>query len=258
MIVLEGLSITFGEDLPLLRDVNLAVRRGETFVVVGPSGVGKSVLLKTIAGLITPTKGRVLIDGANLHQLKKSEQAAVMMKMGMLFQKNALFDSLTVSENLAFPLREATGLSENEIQEKIAVFLKHVGLSHAAELMPNEISGGMQKRLGVARALILNPQIILYDDPTAGLDPITSRMIIELITRLNKEFGTTVLAITNEMNRAYQMADRIGVILDGELLITGNVEETKKFPDPRVQDFILGRFKDEIVSFATGPEATWL
>jgi phospholipid/cholesterol/gamma-HCH transport system ATP-binding protein len=244
MIILDGVGVSFNKSEPLLSNVNLAVRRGETFVLVGSSGSGKSVLLKTIAGLIRPTSGNVRIDNLDLYHSPRKERAKVMERMGMLFQKNALFDSFTVSENLEFPLREVGGHSESEIKEKAKTFLGYVGLSHAAQLYPDEISGGMQKRVGIARALILNPEIILYDDPTAGLDPITSRIIVDLIIRLNKEFGTTVVAITNDMNRAYQMATRMGMILEGSLLVTGTVEETKNYKDERVQNFIHGVFKE--------------
>jgi phospholipid/cholesterol/gamma-HCH transport system ATP-binding protein len=244
MIELNGVGITFSSGAPLLSNVNLAVRRGETFVVIGPSGVGKSVLLKTVAGLIKPTSGQVLIEGKDLNRISRRERASVMQKMGMLFQKNALFDSFTVSENLAFPLREVGGYTEDQIEERVKTFLGYVGLNHAAALYPDEISGGMQKRVGIARALILNPQIILYDDPTAGLDPITSKIIIDLIIRLNKEFSTTVISITNDMNRAYQMASQIGMIIDNSLLVMGDVEQTKKFHDQRVQNFIQGVFEE--------------
>jgi phospholipid/cholesterol/gamma-HCH transport system ATP-binding protein len=261
MIQFEDVSVSFSKRAPLLHDVNLTLRRGETFVVIGSSGVGKSVLLKTAAGLIAPEKGRVLIDGESLYQVSRRQQAVLMYKMGMLFQKNALFDSLTVRDNLAFPLREVSKLPEDKIQEKVMEFLGYVGLSHAADLMPSEISGGMQKRVGVARALILNPKMILYDDPTAGLDPITSRLIIDLIIKLNREFGTTVMAITNEMNRAYQLGGekgRMGMILDGTLLVTGTVEETKNHPDKRVQDFINGRYKEGVIDFQHSHEVSWL
>ena len=159
----------------------------------------------------------------------------------MLFQKNALFDSLTCAENIAFPLREVTSATEEEIQKKVKYYLDAVGIPHAAERFPDEISGGMQKRLGIARALALDPDIIFYDDPTAGLDPITSRKIIELIMATQQERSATVVAITNDMNRAYQMADRIGFVFDNDFVITGNPEETKSFQDERVQQFILGQ-----------------
>jgi phospholipid/cholesterol/gamma-HCH transport system ATP-binding protein len=205
-------------------------------------------LLKLVAGLVEPQRGRVLIGGKDFRRISRKERAAVMRSMGMLFQKNALFDSLTVGENLAFPLRETTGLKEPEIQEKVREFLAYVELSHARDLFPDEISGGMQKRVGIARALILNPEIILYDDPTAGLDPITSRVIIELIIRLNRQFKTTVLAVTNDMNRAYQMADQIGMVVDHTVILTGDVEATQRNPDPRVQQFIHGALEGPLTA----------
>ncbi|MDZ4676439.1 MAG: ABC transporter ATP-binding protein [Oligoflexia bacterium] len=244
MIKMQNVSVSFSQNDELLCNVNLAVRRGETFVVIGPSGEGKSVLIKTVAGLITPQTGQVLLDGNDLQKVSRTQRAQITQRMGMLFQKNALFDSFTVGDNLAFPLRETTKLNESEIQEKVKKFLEAVGLSSSIDLYPDEISGGMQKRVGIARALILNPEIILYDDPTAGLDPITSKLIIELIIKLNKEFGTTVIAITNDMNRAFQMADRIGILLDKTLFITGTVEETKHHKNPRVQKFIRGELDE--------------
>ena len=163
-----------------------------------------------------------------------------MRRMGMLFQKNALFDSLTVLENICFPLRELTDLSEAEIVSKARVFLEAVGLEQAGDRYPDEISGGMQKRLGIARALALEPEIIFYDDPTAGLDPITSRKIIDLILDLKKKRGSTVVAITNEMARAYQMADTIAMVVEQTVIETGSVEETKRSSESRVKQFIRG------------------
>lgn len=228
------------EGRDVLRAVNLRIEEGESFVLIGPSGQGKTVLLKTLAGLIEPQEGAALVKNRNWKTLAGAQRLEILKTMGMLFQKNALFDSLTCGENIAFPLRETTDQSESSIREKVERFLEAVGIPHARDLYPDEISGGMQKRLGIARALALRPGIILYDDPTAGLDPITSRKIIELILQLRKEDGATVVAITNDMNRAYQMADRIGMVVDGELLITGSPDETKRHPDPRVRQFIHG------------------
>ncbi len=236
---LQDVSIDFG-DGPLLKRVNLQVHNGESVVLIGPSGFGKSVVLKLFAGLIRPTEGRVLVDGQDINALKPIQQARLLLKMGMLFQKNALFDSLTVGENIAFPLREKTAQSEDEIQERISFFLEAVGIPHARDLYPDEISGGMQKRLGIARALALNPQIVLYDDPTAGLDPITSRRIVDLILQLKKEQKSTVVAVTNDMARAYQLADRIVMVVDGELIVTGDKEQTLNHKDRRVAQFIRG------------------
>jgi phospholipid/cholesterol/gamma-HCH transport system ATP-binding protein len=239
MIEVKDVSISF-KDLQVLDGISLSVQTGESFVLVGPSGQGKSVLLKLLGGILTPTKGEVLIDGQNLNAIAAKDRNALLKRMGMLFQKNALFDSLTVGENIAFPLAELTDLSRPQREEKVDYFLKEVGLSDAKGLFPDEMSGGMQKRLGIARALALDPEIIFYDDPTAGLDPITSRMIIQLILRLQEERSSTVIAITNDMNRAYQLADRIGVIVDQKLIVTGTEEETKKHTDPRVHQFIRG------------------
>lgn len=224
----------------ILRGVHLEIVEGECFVLIGPSGQGKTVLLKTLAGLIEPQEGEVLVKNKNWRTLAGAQRLGLLKSMGMLFQKNALFDSLTCGENIAFPLRETTEQSESSIETNVTKFLEAVGLPQARDLYPDEISGGMQKRLGIARALALRPEIILYDDPTAGLDPITSRKIIELILQLRREDKSTVVAITNDMNRAYQMADRIGMVVDSELLITGTPEETKWHPDPRVRQFIHG------------------
>ncbi len=240
MIELKNISHSYDGKTMLLENVNLAMRRGEDFVLIGPSGLGKSTLLKIMSGLIKPERGRVLIDEKDLYGVSHEVKVQLMNKIGMLFQKNALFDSLTVGENLAFPLREASAYSDAEISSRVKEYLAAVGLTEAEDLFPDEISGGMQKRVGIARALVLSPEIIFYDDPTAGLDPITSRMIVELILKLNK--SATTFTITNDMNRAFQIADRIGIMMGGEFIVTGSVEETKKFKDQRIQDFINGEF----------------
>lgn len=236
---LQGVEVVFGLQT-ILKDISVEVPRGEVLVLMGPSGQGKTTLLKAMAGLITPRNGKVFINGQDWSTLGDNERFETLKKLGMLFQKNALFDSLTCGENIAFPLRETTNLSSEEIQKNVDEFLEAVGISHAKNLYPDEISGGMQKRLGIARALALSPEIIFYDDPTAGLDPITSRKIVELILELQKKNNSTVVAITNDVNRAYQLAHRIALVVDQELVITGTPEQTKTHPDPRVQQFIRG------------------
>lgn len=238
-IEIQNVGMSFGSEV-VLEDISLQILKGEKLVLMGPSGEGKSLLLKIMAGILTPTKGRVMVQGKELSTLSIKEREKLVHKMGMLFQKNALFDSLTVGENIAFPLRETTDLSENEISERVDFFLEGVAIPHAKDLFPDEISGGMQKRLGIARALALKPEIVFYDDPTAGLDPITSRRIIDLILQLQQENNATVVTITNDMNRAFQMADRMAMVVDQSIIITGNVEETQKFDDQRVQQFIYG------------------
>lgn len=249
LIEVQNLSIQFDEE-PLLQALHLAVDKGEVFVLIGPSGHGKSVFLKCLGGILPPSAGRVMVEGESLYDLPESKRAVVMRQMGMLFQKNALFDSLTVAENIAFPLREVGDCDEAEIKKRIDFFLEAVAIPHARDLFPHEISGGMQKRLGIARALALYPEIIFYDDPTAGLDPTTSRKIIQLIMELQKQQNSTVIAITNDMGRAYQMADRIGMIVDGELIVTGNVNETKAHKDPRVHQFITGNLEGPLTEAA--------
>lgn len=239
MIELRDVVMKF-DDMILLENINFTIAKGETLVLIGPSGRGKSTLLKLMAGILSPTAGEIRIDGINLVTARSKERTRLLRRMGMLFQKNALFDSLTCADNIAFPLRETTDLSEEEISKKVLFFLDAVGISHAKDLFPVEISGGMQKRLGIARALALNPEIIYYDDPTAGLDPITSRTIIQLILKLKEERDSTVVAITNDMNRAYQMADRIAMVVDKSVIVTGSPDETIKNKDPRVFQFVRG------------------
>jgi phospholipid/cholesterol/gamma-HCH transport system ATP-binding protein len=238
-IELRNVSIQF-DDEHILKNINLSVAKGEKIVLIGPSGEGKSVILKLIGGILKPNSGHVLINGTDIHGVSTKEKDKVIKKMGMLFQKNALFDSLTCGENIAFPLREVLGLPEDLIEKKVEHYLNAVAIPKAKDLFPDEISGGMQKRLGIARALALDPEIILYDDPTAGLDPITSRMIINLISDLQHTNNSTLVAITNDMMRAYQLADRIGMVVDRTLIVTGNETQTKNFSDPRVKQFIKG------------------
>lgn len=246
VIELQNISVDFEREI-ILKQVNLQIHKGESLVIVGPSGQGKSVLLKTMAGLIKPSQGTLFLGGKDWLSLDRKWQKQILQKMGVLFQKNALFDSLTVSENIAFPLRENSDLSDAEIAKKVEYFLEAVGILHAKNLFPDEISGGMQKRLGIARALALGPELVFYDDPTAGLDPITSRKIIDLIKSLRAQNNSTVVAITNDMNRAYQLADRIVMVVDKSVIITGTPEQTKNHPDPRVHQFVRGELQGPLV-----------
>jgi phospholipid/cholesterol/gamma-HCH transport system ATP-binding protein len=249
IIDLQNVTVSFGSET-ILSHINLKIHQGERVAVIGPSGQGKSVLLKTIAGLITPTEGKVLIEEKEWHLLDRKSRKVLLAKLGMLFQKNALFDSLTCGENIAFPLREVSDLSEEEIEAKVVFFLNAVAIPHAKDLFPDEISGGMQKRLGIARALALDPKIIFYDDPTAGLDPITSRKIIDLVCDLQKKNNSTFIAVTNDMNRAYQMADRVLMVVDKELIDAGSPNEIKVHKDLRIHQFIRGELKGPLTVLA--------
>ena len=224
MIDLRGIGKRFGERW-IFRDVSFHVKPEESLVLMGPSGSGKSVLLKTIAGLLKPDTGIVQLDDENI---------------GMLFQKNALFDSLTVEENLLFPLGEKKKLKHLAAKEIAKKFLKAVGLDGCQNLFPDEISGGMQKRLGIARALVVEPKIILYDEPTAGLDPITSRVIAELILNLRKQVGSTLLTVTNDVRRAYQLGDRISLLARERYIEGGTPEQIIHTDSPEIRQFIFG------------------
>ncbi len=249
LIELKSVNMSF-DDTPIFKQIDVELFKDETLVLIGPSGQGKTVLLKMMCGLLEPTSGEVYFQGKAAHELRAAEKASLLRSIGVLFQKNALFDSLSVGDNIAFPLRETTDKSEKEIDADVDKYLEAVGLSHAKSLFPDEISGGMQKRLGIARALALEPKIVFYDDPTAGLDPITSRSIVALILNLKKQFGSTVVSITNDMNRAYQMADRIGMVTQGEYILTGTPTETKSHLDPRVQQFIHGQINGPLTTEA--------
>lgn len=242
-IELQGVSLEIAGE-SLLRDIHLAVGRGEILVIMGPSGEGKSLLLKIIAGLLEATEGRVLVHGRSRAELTTAERKKMGRETGMLFQRNALFDSLTSLENVSFPQIETLGHSQEESDKLSHQLLKAVGLDEAAARYPSEISGGMQKRLGIARALALAPDLILYDDPTAGLDPITSRKIIRLIQDLQKRDQSTVVLVTNEIARAFQIADRMAFVFNGELVVTGSVEQTRTHQDPRVSRFLRGQAPD--------------
>ncbi len=209
----------------IFRNLSLEIGNGQSIVLIGPSGGGKSTLLKIIAGLIVPDEGRVQISSKNV---------------GMLFQKNALFDSLTVEENLLFPLKEIKKLTGIKAQEKASRFLKQVGLNGCEKQFPDEISGGMQKRLGIARALIVEPEVILYDEPTAGLDPITSKTIADLIRKLMVESRSTLLTVTNDMQRAYQIGDEIYLLAQGQMTPGGNPEQVQATKLPELRQFIYG------------------
>ncbi|MBU6374768.1 MAG: ATP-binding cassette domain-containing protein [Bdellovibrionales bacterium] len=224
MIHLKGVGKSF-DGRCIFSDVHLHVPRGGSAAIVGPSGSGKTVLLKTIAGLHHADQGQVTIESAEL---------------GMLFQRNALFNSLTVRENLLFPLKERKGIDGSEAIDLAKKYLEWVGLSGTDLLSPDELSGGMQKRLGIARALIVQPEVVLYDDPTAGLDPITSRLIAELIRKLQAQSGTTVIAVTNDMHRAYQLGDQIFLMAQGKLTAGGTAEQVKKSQNPALRQFVNG------------------
>lgn len=247
ILELKEVTVSLGGEV-ILENINLKVYQGETIIIIGPSGAGKTVLLKTMAGVYAPIHGHVFCEGEDWQNLQSEEKRNLSKKIGMQFQKSALFDSMTVAENVAFPLREHTTLDEIQIENRVQECLNSVGLLEAHDMLPHELSGGMKQRLGIARAIALNPEIIFYDDPTAGLDPINSDKMADLIIDLKKKNNSTVIIVTHDMLRAYQLAGRIHLVVDRSVIETGNVEQTKNHPDARVQQFINGRLVGPLTS----------
>ncbi len=229
-------------DLEVLRGFNLEIKEGETFVIIGQSGSGKSVFLKLLINLLRLDEGEIYIEGEEVTKLNIKELRNVRMKFGFVFQGSALFDSLNVYENVGFGLVEHTDLSEDLIQERVEQCLGLVGLKGIESKMPAELSGGMKKRVAIARAIVLNPKIILYDEPTTGLDPVVASSINNLIKKLKKEINTTSIIVTHDMNSAYLVADRIGMLYEGKIIETGTPEEIRNSQDPIVKQFISGDF----------------
>ncbi|SDN50099.1 phospholipid/cholesterol/gamma-HCH transport system ATP-binding protein [Desulfonauticus submarinus] len=245
IIVLKDVHKSFGPQ-KVLRGLNLNLHKDNVNVIIGKSGGGKSVLLKHIIGLLKPDKGQVIIDGQDIVPLSERELATVRQKFGMLFQEAALFDSLTVAENVAFPLKEHTKKKHKEIMEIVEEKLAQVGLKGMGYKMPSELSGGMRKRVGLARALALDPQIVLFDEPTSGLDPVMSAAINELIVRTKEEFGATCVVISHDIPATMATADFIFMLYEGKIIATGTPDEIKHWDDPVVQQFIHGRAKGPI------------
>ncbi|MBF0502597.1 MAG: ABC transporter ATP-binding protein [Candidatus Riflebacteria bacterium] len=242
MIIASHLYKKFGSK-EVLKGINLKIYDGETLVIVGPSGCGKSVLLKHIIGLLKPEEGQVLIDGEDITRFSQKKLDALRMRMGMLFQSAALFDSLTVEENVGFGLRKHTDLSALAIHHIVSEKLEWVGLPGSNNLMPSELSGGMRKRVGLARAIAMEPEIILYDEPTTGLDPIMTSAIDELHVSLKKRLGVTSIVVTHDLASAYRICDRIALHYGGQIVAIGTKEEIINSPNPLVQQFIKGEAK---------------
>ncbi len=239
MIELRHVYKSFGSR-EILHDVNLSVKDGETMVILGASGSGKSTILKLIIGLACPDSGEVLVDGKDMAILSETELNSARRHMGMVFQYSALFDSLNIKENVAFGLRMHENLSEEEIDRIVAEKLRMVGLSDIETLMPSSLSGGMKKRVSLARAIALNPDMILYDEPTAGLDPIMSTAISQLIRRMQREMKATSVVVTHDMASANLVADRMAFLHEGSFLICGTPEELYASTDRRVLQFVNG------------------
>ncbi len=239
VIRVSGVWKRFGKH-DVLRDVSLTVPKGQILGLIGPGASGKSVLTKTFCGLVKPERGSVEVNGQNITELSEIGLHSVRTQFGMLFQNNALFTHLTVAENIAFPLRRLTNLSEAEIRDRASERLERVSLAGFEDRMPGELSGGQKKRVGVARATVNQAPIIIYDEPTAGLDPVTSQKIFDMLKEEQRETGNTVAAISSDVAGLLTVLDRVGMMLRGELIFEGTVDEIRSSLQPHVKQFVHG------------------
>ena len=239
MIKLVNVNKAFGSQKVLV-DLNLEIPEGAITAIIGPSGEGKSVLIKHMIGLLKPDSGQVLVDGEDIAVMGRDRLNRVREKFGMLFQNSALFDSMSVFENVAFPLEEKTRLSKNEIRDRVHVALENVGLKGIDNKFPDELSGGMKKRVALARALLLNPRIILFDEPATGLDPIISRAINSLIRKTHERFGFTAVIVTHQIPDIFDLCNHVAMLYKGKILMSGPPGEFLHSEDPLISQFVKG------------------
>ena len=224
----------------VLRHIDLTVDDGSYLGLVGPGGAGKSLLLKVIAGLVEPDEGRVEIDGIDIQALSEAERDSIRQRIGMLFQNYALFDFMTVAENIAFPLHQAGETDQATIDARVDELLDEIGLPHARDQYPKELSGGMKKRVSFARAVVRQPPLLLYDDPTAGLDPVTSSKIFRLLQKLREEHPTTAITVSHDLGGIREISDRVVMLDEGEMIFDGSLDEIDRSDDERVREFWEG------------------
>ena len=247
MIAVQALEKRIG-DQEILRGVDLDVGRGETLAIIGRSGGGKSVLLKHLIGLMRPTAGEIWVEGQNIIEMNERQLASIRQKVGILFQGSALFDSMTVAENIAFPLREAGERDADVLRKRVTEMLEVMELQGQDEKMPVNLSGGMKKRVGLARSIIRQPSCILYDEPTSGLDPVVSDSINKLIRRLQERLGVTSIVVTHDMKNAFNVADRIAYLHEGRIYFHGTPDELRSSSDQLIQDFLVGRSEGRLAN----------
>ena len=245
IITIRGLKKSFKRNV-VLDGLDLDIHRGETHVVIGRSGCGKSVLLKHMTGLLKPDGGQILFQNEDITEFNRKKLFQMRMHFGMLFQSSALFDSMSVGENVALPLRKHTVMGEEEIRGVVSEKLKLVGLTDVYDQMPAEMSGGMKKRIGLARAVVMNPSVVLYDEPTTGLDPIMADVINGLIRGLQSELEITSVVVTHDMKSAYEVGDHIAMLHGGKIIFSGTPDEVRSVEMPIVRQFIEGRAEGPI------------
>ncbi len=229
----------------VLNGVNLSIPEGQTVVIIGASGVGKSVLIKHIVGLLQPDKGEIVFRGQRIDQISTAALAKLRRRFGYLFQLSALFDSMTAGENVGFPIRQDGSKTRDQIDRIVAKKLRLVGLDGIQSKMPSELSGGQKKRVALARAIALDPEVILYDEPTTGLDPVRADVINELILRLKKTLHVTSIVVTHDLSTVFKVADRVLMLMSGDFIFDGTPDELRNSDEPRVQRFISGHASDE-------------
>ncbi len=258
LIRVQTLTVRFGSQT-ILKNIDFEIPAGQTFALIGESGCGKSVLIKTIVGLVEPVKGHVEFDGHNMHTLHERELARVRQRFGFVFQNAALFDSMSVGQNVAFPLEQLGGFSREEVRDQVMERLTEVGLpKNVVTKSPAELSGGMRKRVAVARALIVNPEVLLYDEPTTGLDPVMSDVINELILRTRRRLPVTSIVVTHDMHTVRRVADRVVMLSpyarlapgQPQILFDGPPEQLNQTPDRRVRQFVNGEAGERLLELA--------
>jgi len=240
----EQLSKSFGEN-HVIRSVDLEINRGEILTLIGKSGVGKSILLKLLINLIEPDAGRIFYEGRAIESMKASERKAFQRKMSYVFQGTALLDSMTVFENVALPLQERSGIPRAEIRQRVRKKLEQLDLADIDEKYPSQLSGGMKKRVALARALVTEPEIVLFDEPTTGLDPVTAATIGKLIRGIQKELGATSVVVTHDLRLARQVGDRVAFLTGGRFCFVGDWEEADASDDPELKAFLAGREEED-------------
>lgn len=225
----------------VLENITLEINKGETLAIIGQSGCGKTTLLRCLIGLISPTSGKILVFGKNIFSLKEPDLNQLRERMGMVFQEGALFDSLSVFENVAFPLRHHRKAKEPEIKKQVEKILSLVGMETTEHLLPSQLSGGMQRRVGIARALVMNPELVLYDEPTTGLDPVMTNTISDLMLQLKRKLDVSSVLVTHDMETAFKVADRVGMLYDGNLIEQASPQEMQNSTNQIVVNFIGGK-----------------